>query len=331
MANQYIQVPTDSSGKKVDVEELTVGANTVERQRVQVAGTGATDVAPVDVTTGLVVNPADRAARDNGKVDVATLDEYPPIDVDTGAGTVNALPVTWRKTAAGGPEFGTTTNPVVIDGSAVTQPISGTVTANAGTGTFTVSGTVTAAQATASSLNAEVQGDAAHDAPVSGNPILNAARASTASPTAVSADGDVVYLWALRSGALVTAKIPHLGKNADPYTLTGKTAQYTTTQTGVALWTPAAGKKLVITSYQIQCGGTTAGTLQVWFGASADTTYSRGTDLAIFDGEFAPSATLKPGVVQTGLWMASAVDHVLRVTDSAAINPLTVTVWGYEV
>lgn len=35
-------------------------------------------------------------------------------------------------------------NALKVDGSAVTQPVSGTVTANAGTGTFTVSGTVTA-------------------------------------------------------------------------------------------------------------------------------------------------------------------------------------------
>jgi hypothetical protein len=52
-----------------------------------------------------------------------------------------------------------------VDGSNVTQPVSGTVTANAGTGTFTVSGTVTAnagtgnftvTQATAANLNATV-------------------------------------------------------------------------------------------------------------------------------------------------------------------------------
>lgn len=126
--------------------------------------------------------------------------------------------------------------------------------------------------------------------------------------------------------AIDTGPAPH----AIGYAITSKTAQYTTTQTGAALWTPATGKRIVITYYQIQAGGTTAGTMQLWFGASGDTTYSRGTDLAIFDGEFAPSATLKPGVVQDGVFQASAVDHILRVTDSAAINPLTVTVWGYE-
>lgn len=44
-------------------------------------------------------------------------------------------------------------------------------------------------------------GKAAHDAAVSGNPVLNAGRASAAAPTDVSADGDVVYSWMLRSGA----------------------------------------------------------------------------------------------------------------------------------
>ncbi len=114
------------------------------------------------------------------------------------------------------------------------------------------------------------------------------------------------------------------------YVIATKTAQYTTTQTGTALWTPASGKKLCILGYQIQAGGTTAGTMQLWFGASADTTYTRGTDSAIFDGEFAPSATLKPGVVANGVWSSITVDYVLRVTDSAAVNPLTVAVWGYE-
>jgi hypothetical protein len=37
MADQVIILPVDSSGKKVDTTELTVGANTVERQRINVA------------------------------------------------------------------------------------------------------------------------------------------------------------------------------------------------------------------------------------------------------------------------------------------------------
>lgn len=39
MANSFIQVDPDSTGKKVDTEETTVGANTVERERqIQVPG-----------------------------------------------------------------------------------------------------------------------------------------------------------------------------------------------------------------------------------------------------------------------------------------------------
>ncbi len=114
--------------------------------------------------------------------------------------------------------------------------------------------------------------------------------------------------------------------------VTNKAAQYTAAQTGAALWTPAAGRAVVITAMQIQVGGTVAGSVQVWFGGAADTAYTRGTDAALFDGEFAPSATNKPGVYVTfPTPVRGTADFLLRVTSSAAINPLTVNVWGYEV
>lgn len=47
MADSFIQVPADDVGKKVDTESLTVGAETVQRERVQVAGAAAADVAAV--------------------------------------------------------------------------------------------------------------------------------------------------------------------------------------------------------------------------------------------------------------------------------------------
>lgn len=49
--------------------------------------------------------------------------------------------------------------------------------------------------------NINVAGPAASDAPVSGNPLVVAGRASAAAPTDVSADGDVVAAWRLRNGA----------------------------------------------------------------------------------------------------------------------------------
>jgi hypothetical protein len=79
---------------------------------------------------------------------------------------------------------GTTGLPVGDAGGSLT--VDGTVTANAGTGTFSVGGL------------------AAHDAPVSGNPHLTAGRASAAAPVDVTLDGDAADLWVLRSGALAT-------------------------------------------------------------------------------------------------------------------------------
>ena len=53
-----------------------------------------------------------------------------------------------------------------VDGSGTTQPVSGTITANAGTGNFTV------VQATAANLNATAVGSAASGSAVAGNPVL---------------------------------------------------------------------------------------------------------------------------------------------------------------
>lgn len=112
---------------------------------------------------------------------------------------------------------------------------------------------------------------------------------------------------------------------------TQKGTQQTAAQTGLAVWTPAAGKAVVITSLQIQSYGTTAGTAIVWFGGSADTAYNRGTDFAVFDGEFAPSATNKPGVfIAFPTPIRGTADFVLRLTTTNA-QSITVSVWGYEI
>lgn len=112
---------------------------------------------------------------------------------------------------------------------------------------------------------------------------------------------------------------------------TFKCATFATAQTGVAVWTPAAGKAVVITSMQIQSFGTTAGTAILWFGGTADTTYTRGTDAPLFDGEFAPSGTNKPGVYATfPSPIRGTADFVLRVTTTNA-QSITVTVYGYEI
>lgn len=170
---------------------------------------------------------------------------------------------------------------VKTDGSGVTQPVSGTVTANQGT-----------AHASEKWRVSVIDG-----LPNGSNPI---------------------------------------GKTSPgiPYgaTRVKKTVTATTAQTGTAIITPTEGKTLHITYVQIQTAGTTAGDVQVWYGASGDTTYSRGTDAAIFDGTFAPSATLKPGfVTPSGTdFTSDTADDVLRYTTSAGIT-ITITAWGWEV
>lgn len=94
---------------------------------------------------------------------------------------------------------------VNVDGSSVSVTgsvsISNSITIANGSGasavniqdggnTITVDGTVA------------VTGSIAHDAAISGNPVNIAARASTATPTAVSADGDVCRLWCTRLGIM---------------------------------------------------------------------------------------------------------------------------------
>lgn len=128
--------------------------------------------------------------------------------------------------------------------------------------------------------------------------------------------------------AIDTGFAPH----AIGYAVLNKSGEYTTTQTGVALWTPLAGRKFVISDLTISTGGTTAGIVTVWQGASADSTYTAGTDPVLFRGEFSPTSTAKPGVVKslTVPFVSSTTDHHLKVTTSAAMT-LYIQVNGYEI
>ncbi len=89
------------------------------------------------------------------------------------------------------------TNALKVDGSATTQPVSGTVTANAGTGSFTV------AQSTAASLKMEPAGNVASAATDSGNPIKTGGVFNTAQPTVTN--GQRVDSQSTARGAQIVA------------------------------------------------------------------------------------------------------------------------------
>lgn len=116
-----------------------------------------------------------------------------------------------------------------------------------------------------------------------------------------------------------------------PGEMVWKSANYTTAQTGVAIWTPTAGQKIAITRVEIGTYGITAARLLLWFGASGDTTYTAGTDQLVIGASFAPSASGYPGIAEnytTPIYCPNA-DYILRLTTDAALS-VDVSVYGYE-
>jgi hypothetical protein len=99
----------------------------------------------------------------------------------------------------------TTTGLLRVDGSGVTQPVSGTVTANAGTGNFTV------VQATAASLNATVVGAGTAGTPSGG--VVSVQGVSGMTPLSVTANKSATS--AVTSVAGATSSTSILASNAN--------------------------------------------------------------------------------------------------------------------
>jgi hypothetical protein len=153
---------------------------------------------------------------------LGTLARFCPDDVDGTAGAASdsvfvdslrvyafAIPVDVKSASGSGSSGPGAEGTVDLTGINGVTPSTGNGTTGTGSLRVTIASnntafTVNAAQATASSLNAEVQGDAAHDATASGNPVQQGGVASAAAPTSVSADGDAVAAWYLRNGAQAT-------------------------------------------------------------------------------------------------------------------------------
>lgn len=126
-----ITIPATGTGTATPVvaTDDAGAAGHVQIVKLALSADGVATALTADNTNGILSNPSDRALRDNGKVDVAALDQYTPVS--------GRLPV---------------------DGSGVTQPISGTVTAAQGTATnlkAEVVGTGTFAVQAAATLAAE--------------------------------------------------------------------------------------------------------------------------------------------------------------------------------
>lgn len=206
----------------------------------------------------------------SGSVSVSNL---PASQTVNGSVSVSNFPATQNVnvTNASLPIEGGNLTAVKIDGSAVTQPVSGTVTANAGTGTFAVSaaslplpsGASTAAnQATGNATLSAISGQIPATLDVSGNLKVHEQGTATVSgtvtanvqggnATAVKVDGSAVTqpvsaaALPLPSGAATSAKQPALGiagtPSSDVITIQGAAGMTALKVDGSATTQPVSG------------------------------------------------------------------------------------------
>lgn len=100
-----------------------------------------------------------------------------------------------------------------------------------------------------------VQGQQAHDAALTANPVAAGAYAALAQPAAVSADGDLTRLWADPTGRLVTVD-EHPTRVAGTGTQGPVTVNVTTTGNSTVIAAPTAGLSIHVTSLTVVGHGT---------------------------------------------------------------------------
>lgn len=129
---------TPGSGKKVATDEVTYSGDTASVQLVRLVDVSGAEgsksvttlTMPVSGTFWQATQPVSAASLPLPS-GAATAAKQPALGT---AGTASTDVLTVQGIAS--------MTAIKVDGSAVTQPVSGTVTANAGTGTFTISGSV---------------------------------------------------------------------------------------------------------------------------------------------------------------------------------------------
>lgn len=314
MADSYIALDEPAvTDKKLDTEQLTVGANTVQRERMQIAGAAATEIAPVSATDGLLVNLG--ANNDVTVAGVATAANQTTIigHVDgiealltTLAGAVagtevqvdvltSALP-SGAATAAKQPALGTagtaSADVISVQGIASMTPV--LVTASAGTNLNTSAlalesgGNLAAAAASlsvvddwdnAASDGASVSGDVAHGGADAGEPVKVGGKAVSAEPTPVDAN-DRANLITDLVGKLIT--LPY--SNPENFVSGAITSAMTGTTSTSLIAAPAAGLRNYITQITVSNAHATVGTDVVIQDGSGGTTLYTIPAAALYGG-----------------------------------------------
>ena len=109
------------------------------------------------------------------------------------------------------------------------------------------------------------------------------------------------------------------------FTPVHKDASYTTAQTGVALWTPASGKRFIVTDGLITASGTTDATVSIFDDTDA-------TGARLYRG-YLNVSNIGSTVINIPLktpFLSTAADNVLKLTTSAAID-VDIILGGYEI
>lgn len=154
---------------------------------------------------------------------------------------------------------------IATDGSAVLIPADATLGLRV---TLTAQGGVDLMDCTvnngAGAASIPVQGAVAADGVAAQNPVLVGGYASTAQPSSMSADGDVVPLWLTRKGALVTEH----GRTVK--TVTGSTSTTATVVSAVA------AKRIKVIAYSLMMVGATAVTVTFKDGAGGSGVWTVG-------------------------------------------------------
>ncbi len=253
MVDSIIQVPPDSTGKKVQTYQNTIGANVVEAEaHVQVDTTGTpappgTAASPVRTDpTGTTTQPVSGTVTANagtGVFDVtpatSVATDYLPARVTDGTAFIAPLAeatFTGRINTQGQKAMAAST-PVVVASDQSVIPVSdnaGSLTVDSPVGTPTA---VRQSDGAAFIDPRLIQGEVAHDAIDSGNPQKIGGKASLNEPTAV-ADADRVNAWFDQLGRAVILQ-GHSNPEA-PVTVNGSAA-------GVSvIAAPGAGVSLYI-------------------------------------------------------------------------------------
>jgi hypothetical protein len=268
----FVEVPPNSTGEKIDVQQVPDGVgNTVDRQVVAIGdpstyGNRAAVDASGNLSVKVVTSPVPVRLTDGTNPVTKTF------DIDTSGATHEWLQgISLRKSASGGSvEAGTSANPLRTDTTGTTtQPVSGTITANVGTTNgLALDASVTGLQVAQASATSGQKGGLVQGAVTTNAPTYTTAQTSPLSldtsgllrvslkdtpvnTTALKVDGSAVTQpvsaasLPLPSGASTSAKQPALGTagaaSADVITIQGVASMTAVKVDGSAVTQPVSG------------------------------------------------------------------------------------------